>query len=98
MSYMTGNIVSDFIMRAPVPDDAQAISDLIVAYDTSISKQPDNDLSVVTGDWNSPGFDLNRDARIIATASGKVIGYEVIYSVAQDGRIKTDGYVHPDVI
>src|SRR5262245_38105318 len=95
---MTGTMVSHSISRAHVPADVQANSALFVAFDTSSSETPDTDLSTITSDWKSPGFALDRDARVTTTATGKVIGYEVIYSVAQDGRIKTDGYVHPEFV
>ena len=32
----------------------------------------------------------------ILDRQGAVIGYEIILSVAEDGRIRTDGYVHPN--
>ena len=93
---MTAKTASDFVSRVPTPEDAQEIFNLIRAYDLALSKQPDMTIDSVISDWKEPGFDLARDARIITTRQGAIIGYEIILSVAEDGRIRTDGYVHPN--
>lgn len=91
---MTTLRTNDFDMRAPGQDDAQQIVALTAAADINEVGQPNSDLDALLRDWNNPGFDLSKDARVIET-NGQIVGYGIIYEVLNDGRIMFDGYVHP---
>ncbi len=93
---MAGVLAPDFVARAPVRDDAQGIGDLIVAADVALIGESDFELSSLFEDWEAPKFDLARDAQVVVSADGQIAGYESILSVRENGRILTDGYVHPD--
>src|SRR5579859_7934555 len=93
---MTDAFSPDFEIRSPKRDEAQAIAELIAAYSRLVLGEVVFDLANVLGDWETPGFDLNRDARVVATPDGSLVGYEIVYQVQSNGLISTDGYVHPN--
>jgi mycothiol synthase len=47
-------------------------------------------------EWETPGFELDRDAFLIETADGQIAGYEEFFNEHEHARLRTDGYVHPD--
>ena len=77
-------------MRAPRQDEAQAVTELVVACDVHELGAPDFELDDLLTDWNMPGFDLAQDAVVVA---------EDDRLVAYAGFIRNDYvdvYVHPD--
>jgi mycothiol synthase len=76
--------------------DLEAVTQLI--YDACAA---DGDTAVaVTSEelrheWETPGFDLERDAFLIETSDGRVVGYEEFFNEYEHARLRTDGYVHP---
>ncbi len=57
-------------IRAPAPDDASAVLDLIVARDIADLGRPDYTLEDVRADWAAPGFDLALDAWLVEQDDG----------------------------
>jgi mycothiol synthase len=47
-------------------------------------------------EWKSPGFELERNAWVVETADGRVVGYEELYNRYAHAYLQGDGYVHPD--
>src|SRR5688500_16200321 len=47
-------------------------------------------------EWETPGFELERDAFLIETVDGQIAGYEEFFNEHEHARLRTDGYVHPD--
>jgi mycothiol synthase len=47
-------------------------------------------------EWETPGFELDRDAFLIETVDGQIAGYEEFFNEHEHARLRTDGYVHPD--
>ncbi len=92
---MTSLLASDTLARAPKPEDAQSILDLIVASDVASVGQSNFELRSLLNDWGAPDFDLTKDAQVIVTAQGVIIGYALIYDVNDKGRIQFDSYRHP---
>ena len=92
---MSAVLALDFASRAPTREDAQAIADLIAAYDLAVLGEVIFDLSNVLADWEAPKFDLAQDARVVVAPDGSIVGYETLYSVQPNGLMSTDGYVHP---
>jgi len=76
--------------------DLEAVTQLI--YDVCAA---DGDtIAAVTSEelrheWEAPGFELERDAFLIETSDGQVVGYEEFYNEHEHVRLRTDGYVHP---
>jgi mycothiol synthase len=77
-------------MRAPRTDEAQAVTDLVVACDIYELGSPDFELDDLLTDWNMPGFDLSRDA-VVVEEDGRLIAYAAF--VRND---YIDVYVHPE--
>jgi mycothiol synthase len=77
-------------MRAPRPDEAQAVTDLVVACDVHELGAPDFELDDLHTDWNMPGFDLALDA-VVVEEDGRLVAYAAF--IRSD---YVDVYVHPD--
>jgi mycothiol synthase len=77
-------------MRAPRRDEAQAVTDLVIACDIHEFGAPDFELDDLRTDWNMPGFDLNLDAAVVEE-EGRLIAYAAF--IRND---YVDVYVHPD--
>jgi mycothiol synthase len=84
-------------LRPATWSDLEAVTQLI--YDVCAA---DGDTTVaVTAEelkheWRSPGFELERDAFLVETANGRVVGYEEFFNEHEHATLRTDGYVHPD--
>jgi mycothiol synthase len=46
-------------------------------------------------EWEAPGFDPERDAFLVETSEGRIVGYEEFFNEYEHARLRTDGYVHP---
>jgi len=87
---------NDFSFRAPTPDDAEAVVELINICSVAQGGAADFTLPALRGDWDDPGFTLASDAWVAVGPDGQLIGYEQI-EVDPDGQgHEIDGYVHPD--
>ena len=77
-------------------DDIEAVTQLI--YDVC---EADGDTTValtideMKEEWNMPGFNIETDGIIAATADGRVVGYEEFVNEHEHSKLRTDGYVHP---
>ena len=60
--------------RAPRQDEAQAITELVIACDIHDLGAPDFELDDLLTDWNMPGFDLSRDA-VVVEEDGELAAY-----------------------
>jgi mycothiol synthase len=47
-------------------------------------------------EWEDPEFDLERDAFVVETGDGRIVGYESFYNLHEHATLEMDGYVHPD--
>jgi len=65
------------LLRAPRPDDAPAILDLIIARDIADLGRPDYTLEDVRADWSAPGIEVTRDAWLVEDG-GAVLGYALL--------------------
>jgi mycothiol synthase len=77
-------------MRAPRQDEANAVTDLVIACDVFELGAPDFELDDLLTDWNMPGFDRERDA-VVVEEDGRLIAYAAF--IRND---YVDVYVHPD--
>jgi mycothiol synthase len=77
--------------------DLEAVTQLV--YDVCAA---DGDTAVaVTAEemkheWETPGFQLERDAFLVETPDGRVVGYEEFGNTHKHAVLRTDGYVHPE--
>ena len=77
--------------------DLEAVTQLI--YD--VCAADGDSIVAVTSDelkheWETPGFELNRDAFLVETADGHIAGFEEFNNRHAHAILLTDGYVHPD--
>ena len=86
-----------FTLRPAAWSDLEAVTQLI--YDACAA---DGDTAVaVTSDelkheWETPGFDLERDAFLVESRDGRILGFEELNNDHAHAILQTDGYVHPD--
>jgi mycothiol synthase len=77
--------------------DLEAVAQLI--YDVCVA-DGDAIVAVTTDElkheWETPGFDLERDAFLVKDGDGHIVGYEEFFNEHEHVRLRTDGYVHPD--
>jgi mycothiol synthase len=85
----------DFIIRAPTPDDAAAVVDLINACSIAQGGADDFTLPALRGDWDDPAFSLATDAWVAVGPGGQLLGYEQIDLDPAGQAHEIDGYVHP---
>ena len=72
---------------------AQLIYDVCAADgDTSVAVTPEE----LRHEWENPGFELERDAFLVETGDGRVVGFEEFSNTHKHAVLGTDGYVHPD--
>ena len=77
-------------IRAPRQDEAQAVTDFVIACDIHELGAPDFELDDLLTDWNMPGFELERDA-VVVEEGGRLIAYAAF--IRND---YVDVYVHPE--
>src|SRR5262245_15356983 len=88
--------LEDFSIRAPTPDDAEAVVGLINACSIAQGGADDFTLPALRGDWSNPGFTLATDAWVAAGPDGRLLGYEQIDLDPTGHAHAIDGYVHPE--
>jgi mycothiol synthase len=72
---------------------AQLIYDACEADgDTVVAVTPEE----LKNEWQTPGFNLERDAFLVETKDGHVVGFEEFSNIHEHAILGTDGYVHPN--
>ena len=91
----TITLPSDLLVRPATRDDAQAISDINIAYELAEFGETESTVSDVFEFWDDEQVDLTINTCVIATQNGEFIGYTGV--VAQRSRILLDvhTFVHP---
>ena len=90
---MTEVLQPGYAVRAPRPEEVQAVADLIIATDLMEYGHADYSVEELTTDWRE--LDLNRDAWIVVAPDGALAGYGSIWDRGKI-RIDADVYVHPE--
>jgi mycothiol synthase len=90
-------LAPDLKLRSAQWDDVEAVAQLIYEVceadgDTTVAVTPE-ELKV---GWQTPGFNLDRDAFLVETPDGRIVGYEEFNNRHMHATLETDGYVHPD--
>jgi mycothiol synthase len=79
-------------VRAPRPDDLEAVLELVRAADAAVAGDSDWTASDLAATWAD--LDLQRDAWVLEL-DGRIGGYADF--TAKGGRLGADGYVHPEL-
>jgi mycothiol synthase len=87
---------NDVIYRAPTPDDAAAVVELINACSIAQGGAADFTLPALRGDWDDPALSLATDAWVAVGPDGQLLGYEQIDLDPAGRAHEIDGYVHPE--
>lgn len=78
---------------ADVKPVAQLILDVCTADgDATVAVTPGE----LEREWKSPGFDLQRNAWVVETNDGRIVGYEEFNDRHTHASLMGDGYVHPE--
>ena len=77
--------------------DVDAVAELIYDVceadgDTTVAVTPEE----LKHEWENPEFNLERDAFVVETADGRIVGFEEFNNSHKHAILQTDGYVHPD--
>ena len=85
-------------LRTATWNDVEAVAQLIYDAcaadgDTTVAISPDE----LRHEWEAPEFKLERDAFLIETLDGKIVGFEEFNNEYAHEILHTDGYVHPEL-
>ena len=85
-----------FKLRPAAWSDLHAVTQLIyddcaASGDTAVAVTADE----LKHEWETPGFELERDAFLVESADGRIVGYEEFFNEYEHAKLRTDGYVHP---
>lgn len=91
------NLAEGFNLRAlqwaDVEPVAQLMRDVLAQDGDEVLAASPHDLRV---EWQSPDFDLARDAWVVTDQHGRVVGFESFQNNRAHALLEGDGYVHPD--
>ncbi len=72
-------LLHNLLARAPQSKDLSSVSGLLALYDLVEDGVSDYSETKLYADWHRPGFDLDKDAWVIFTAKGQLVGYADIW-------------------
>lgn len=95
---MTGSVLQDFLVRPPVMDDLQAVTDLINAAAVAQFGKPEISVDELRLEWEDPEFDFKTNALVVVGRDGQVVGFGEFWDdpEKQAQQLQTNLYVHPD--
>lgn len=93
---MTGELPSGYLLRRPLDQDAEAVLALMVACDLEMLGEPDSTIDDVKAEWTLPRFDKARDAWVVTTESGDIVGYAWVWDRVPRQDLQADLRVHPE--
>lgn len=84
-------------LRSVQWSDLEAVAQLIYDCceadgDTTVAVTPEE----LRHEWETPGFTLEKDAFLVETGNGRVVGFEEFGNIQKHARLRADGYVHPE--
>lgn len=83
-------------IRAPQPNEAQQVADLICSCDIADTGEPDWDVEETRADWIRLGFDLARDARVVVGPDGRVVAYTDVFVRPNAVQVAANTCLSPD--
>jgi len=84
-----------YAVRAATREDAEAITEVLVAQEIAVSGVRDSTVEDLYDDWSTPGFDFERDTWLV-TRDGQVAAYGAIVKHIPPDAYAAYGAVHPD--
>jgi mycothiol synthase len=86
-----------FKLRPVKWSDLEAVAQLIYDAcaadgDTTVAVTPEE----LKHEWETPEFNPERDAFLVETNEGRIVGYESLANTHAHAQLDIDGYVHPD--
>jgi mycothiol synthase len=85
-----------YFLRRPDDSDASPIVTLKVACDLEVLGEPDSTLDDVKAEWALPRFDRERDAWLVLSQDGDVVGYAWVWDRVPHQDLQADLLVHPE--
>jgi mycothiol synthase len=82
-------------VRAPTPDDLDAIAGVLVASDLADASESVLEADFVRDQWSLPGFDLAADAWVVVDRGDAIVGYGQARR-EEPAVVESWGVVHPD--
>ena len=82
------------LVRPPTMDDAQAITEVIVACDIDEYGEPDFTEQDLRSIWQTPGYDMATDSWVVIAPEGQIVGFATV-SDNEHVRMYMYGAVHP---
>ena len=89
---MSVTLPAGHVLRHPTPADAEGVLRVLLARDVVDIGHPDFTLEDLRADWSTPGVDLERDAWVVESEDGEIVGSGLL--LGDDALI----YVHPDAV
>jgi ribosomal protein S18 acetylase RimI-like enzyme len=84
--------------RPPGPDDAAAVTELVVACDLQVIGHSDATLAQTTADLAAPGFDSERGGLLVHDADGALVGFLWTEDDPESASVFVDPYsLDPDL-
>jgi mycothiol synthase len=88
------DLPAGYELRAPTPDDLDAVADVFIAEDPGDADQIVLDADFLRDEWSRAGFDLATDAWVVAGAAGAIVGY--VQAMLEEPNVECWGAVHPE--
>lgn len=92
---MKSELPRGFICRAPTLDDAQAVTDLIVACDIDEFGRPEYGVEDLRAMWRRKNFNLATDAQLVLDAQGAPAAYMDMYDKVEVVQLNNNSCVAP---
>jgi mycothiol synthase len=80
-------------LRAPTPDDLDAVAAVFIADDAGDVGEIVLDADFLRDEWSRAGFDLATDAWVATDAAGTIVGY--MQAMLEEPNVECWGAVHP---
>lgn len=90
---MTEALLPGYTLRRPMPDDLEAVANLINACSIDEYGAPDITAGDLRSDWQQPGFDLATDAWAALAPQGQIVGYADV--IKEHGHLFAFVRTHP---
>ena len=81
-------------LRAPKPDDLQAVFDLVTESDVREFGEPDYPFEEFAANWHA--LDLAADSRVAVRPDGRIVGWATVEDGGRHAKLHGEAYVHPD--
>jgi ribosomal protein S18 acetylase RimI-like enzyme len=88
-------LLKNLLARAPKMEDLVAITELVAASDIAEYGIADSTMEDLASNWHQPGFNLAKDAWVIVTNKGQLVGFACVWHRDYE-QISTFVCVHPE--